>query len=336
MQLLRYLLWPFSMVYAAVVYCRNLLYDWGVFKSQDFKTPTLCVGNLSVGGTGKTPMIEYLIRHLNPDLKLAVLSRGYRRQSKGFVLGQKGSTVKDLGDEPFQIFKKFPEVQVAVDEDRIRGIQQLKKRIGPELILLDDAFQHRRVKPSHSLVLTQYTNLYTRDFYLPMGRLRDARNQVKRADGVMVTKCPKDLTLEQATQIQKELNLDAEQELFFSTLRYDTDLQGGEEPLPLRDMKDQPFALVTGIANPTPLVEHMDQLGLDYEHFRFADHHYFTENDLYRFHNFNYIICTEKDFTRLAGRVDRLFYLKVRHELLFDGQERLQACLNKWYGQRQA
>lgn len=334
MQFLRYLLWPFSMVYATVVYCRNLFYDWGVFNSQDFKTPTLCVGNLSVGGTGKTPMIEYLIRHLNPDLKLAVLSRGYRRQSKGFVLGQAGSSVKDLGDEPFQIFKKFPEVQVAVDEDRIRGIQQLKEQIGPELILLDDAFQHRRVKPSHSLVLTQHSNLYTRDFYLPMGRLRDARNQVKRADGVMVTKCPVDLSAKQAAQIEKELGLNPEQELFFSTLRYDTDLQGGDEPLPLSEMQDQPFALVTGIANPTPLVEHMDQLGLDYEHFRFADHHYFTENELYRFHNFKHIICTEKDFTRLEGRVDRLFYLKVRHELLFDGQDRLQKCLNKWYGQK--
>lgn len=332
MQLFRYLLWPFSVVYAAVVHIRNLFYDWGIFRSQSFDTPTFCIGNLSVGGTGKTPMIEYMIRLLEPHRKLAVLSRGYRRKSKGYLLSHSNSTVQDLGDEPYQVFKKFPQVKVAVDADRIRGIQKLQEDCSPELILLDDAFQHRRVQPSHSLVLTQFSNLYTRDFYLPMGRLRDARNQIKRAEGIFVTKCPADLSEEKAQAIEQELGLAPHQQLFFSTLCYDTDLQGGEEPLPLSKMKDTPFALVTGIANPAPLLEHMDRLGLNYEHFRFADHHYFTENDLFRFHNFEYILCTEKDFTRLEGRVQRLYYLKVRHELLFDGKERLQKTLFNWYG----
>lgn len=331
MQILRFLLWPISLLYALVVYVRNLLYDWGVFKSVEFSTPTLCVGNLSVGGTGKTPMIEYLIRHLDPRLKLAVLSRGYRRTTKGFLLAGEKSTVRDLGDEPYQIFKKFPNVQVAVDEDRIRGIKTLQEKRSPDMILLDDAFQHRRVKPERSLVLSQFSNLYTRDFYLPMGRLRDARNQVKRADGVIITKCPANMSKDEAQKITQELNLKKEQELFFSTLSYDEEVHGGESSFALTDLKETQFALVTGIANPQPLLEHMDRIGLNYEHFRFADHHYFTENDLYRFHNFEYILCTEKDFTRLEGRVKRLYFLRVRHELLFDGQKRLQNSLKKWF-----
>ena len=325
------MLWPISLLYALVVYVRNLLFDWGVFKSVEFSTPTLCVGNLSVGGTGKTPMIEYLIRHLDPTLNLAVLSRGYRRKTKGFLLAGEKCTVQDLGDEPFQIFKKFPRVQVAVDEDRIQGIKKLQEKISPDLILLDDAFQHRKVKPHRSLVLSQFSNLYTRDFYLPMGRLRDARNQVKRADGVIITKCPANFNKEQAQLIRDELALQKEQELFFSTLRYDSQIQGNDTSLALEDLANTQFALVTGIANPKPLLEHMDKLGLNYEHFRFADHHYFTENDLYRFHNFEYILCTEKDYTRLQGRVDRLYFLRVRHELLFDGKERLQNCLKDWF-----
>ena len=332
MQILRYLLWPISLLYALVVYVRNLLYDWGIFKSLEFSTPTLCVGNLSVGGTGKTPMIEYLIGHLDPHLKLAVLSRGYRRISKGFLMASEKSTVRDLGDEPYQIFKKFPQVQVAVDEDRIRGIKKLQDILSPDLILLDDAFQHRRVKPERSLILSQFSNLYTRDFYLPMGRLRDARNQVKRADGVIITKCPSELSRGEAEKIIQELSLKKEQELFFSMLSYDEEIQGEETSFALTELKDSQFALVTGIANPQPLLEHMDRLGLNYEHFRFADHHYFTENDLYRFHNFEYILCTEKDYTRLQGRVERLYYLRVRHKLLFDGEERLQHSLKTWFG----
>ena len=192
MQLLKMLLFPFSVLYGIVVYFRNRFYDWGVFKSKSYKTAIICVGNLSLGGTGKTPMIELLIGLLRNTHKVAVLSRGYKRKSHGFVLANVNSTVEDLGDEPYQIFSKFLDVTVAVDSDRQNGIAILERDIKPDVILLDDGFQHRKVKPGLSILLTSFTSLYSNDWYLPTGKLRDSRREAQRADFIIVTKNPVD------------------------------------------------------------------------------------------------------------------------------------------------
>jgi len=315
LRLLRYLAFPISLIYALVVHIRNLLYDRGIFASHSHATPTICVGNLSVGGTGKTPMIEYLVRMLEGH-RLALLSRGYRRKSRGFVLAEAGSSVLDLGDEPYQLHRKFPMLAVAVDGDRRRGILALQRSVDPELILLDDAFQHRRVKPTFSILLTAYDNLYVEDWYLPTGTLRDAKGEASRADLILVTKCPGDLSPGQRELVAEKLAPKAGQKLLFASLEYGDDILDGQGGgMGLVELRGRKVALVTGIASPGPLVEHLASLGIDFVHFEHGDHHHFTQRDISAFAGHGTVLCTEKDFVRLEGRVGNLYYLPVAHRL---------------------
>lgn len=318
MYLLRFMAFPLSLLYAAAVHLRNFLYDVNLFKSKSFATPTICIGNLSVGGSGKTPMVEYLIEMLKSDYRLAVLSRGYRRKSKGFVLANGQTSVEDLGDEPYQIHKKFPEVTVAVDADRRRGIAKLKKTIQPDIVLLDDAFQHRRVKAGFSLLLTPYSKLYTDDWYLPTGNLRDAKKEAKRADLIIVTKCPHKISGREREAIVKKLHPQHHQKVLFSGLAYAEKVCGNNESMDLESLKGKPMALVTGIANPRPLVEYVQDKGLEFVHLKYADHHFFSEKDLKKFKEFEVVLTTEKDYGRLKGRLDNVMYLPVRHQFLGD------------------
>src|SRR6478752_5452103 len=195
MNLLRKILFPFAVLYGFITSIRNFLYDNNLLKSYSFDLPIIAVGNLSVGGTGKTPQIEYLIRLLSPKYKVATLSRGYKRKSEGFVLADETSNAEILGDEPFQFFQKFKNIQVAVDANRKNGIEQLLSQSEkPEVILLDDAYQHRKVKAGFYILLTTYDDLFCKDFILPMGNLRESRRGAKRADVVIVTKCPSTIT----------------------------------------------------------------------------------------------------------------------------------------------
>ena len=213
MILLRKILFPFSVLYGIITSFRNFLFDIGILKSYSFSVPIIAVGNLSVGGTGKTPQIEYLIRLLSPKYKLATLSRGYKRQSKGFVLADETSNALTLGDEPYQFFTKFKNIQVAVDANRKNGIEQLlSQKVKPEIILLDDAFQHRKVKASFYILLTTYGDLFSDDWILPTGNLRESRSGAQRADLVIVTKCPVNLPLEEQNEIKNKLNLEAKQQ----------------------------------------------------------------------------------------------------------------------------
>ncbi|MDT7829637.1 tetraacyldisaccharide 4'-kinase [Pricia sp. S334] len=327
MEVLRKLLYPVSLIYALVVRIRNCLFDVGVFKSERFATPTLCIGNLSVGGTGKTPMAEFLISLLKDDMRLALLSRGYRRKSKGFVLADTTSTVGDLGDEPYQIYSKHPEIAVAVDADRRRGIRALEKKVSPDLILLDDAFQHRKVKCGFSILLTAYGNLYVNDRYLPTGSLRDSKREAKRADLIIVTKCPEQSSDSQRQRIVRELNPEVHQHVLFSYLAYGEELKGNSHNVSLDYFRGKNPTLVTGIANPEPLVAHLKGSGLRFEHLRFRDHHDFTENDLDQLRRKEYLITTEKDYVRLNGKVDNLYYLPVAHEFLGDDKNTLSTVL---------
>lgn len=313
LQLLRKIAFPISLLYALVVYVRNFLFDVGIFSSRSYKTPTICVGNLSVGGTGKTPMTEYLLRILG-DRNTAVLSRGYKRKSEGFFLANAQSSVLDLGDEPYQIHQKFPEVTVAVDANRRNGIEKLESMFDPEVIVLDDAFQHRKVKPSFSILLTTYHNLYVDDWYLPTGSLRDAKKEAKRADLIIVTKCPEGLREDERHAITARLKPKKHQNVLFASLQYNNFVtDGGKEKMPLVQLKNKQVALVTGIASPGPLVEYLKSVGLEFEHFEFGDHHHFTDKEIEQFKGYEMVLTTEKDFVRLKGRVGNLHFLEIAH-----------------------
>ncbi|WP_297691389.1 tetraacyldisaccharide 4'-kinase [uncultured Eudoraea sp.] len=327
MQLLRILAFPFSLIYAFAVYFRNLLYDTGILTSAKMSTPTICVGNLSVGGTGKTPMIEWLLNHLSGGSKLAVLSRGYKRKSKGYVLAQPTSTAEEIGDEPLQIYSKFPEVAVAVEADRVKGIEQLETSLRPDLILLDDAYQHRKVKPSFSILLTSYGQLYTKDWYLPTGNLRDSKSASKRADLIVVTKCPPDLDNECQLRIIQELNPEINQKVLFCTLEYDKSLKGEKADLSILDLKNKGVTLVTGIAYPKPLIEYLKSQEIRFDHREFSDHHYFSGKEIDFFNSRPFVLTTEKDYMRLKDKVENLYYISVRHRFLGEGKEVLKKRL---------
>ena len=323
MQLLRKILWPVSLLYGAGVYLRNLTYDLGIRSTTSFSTSTISVGNLSLGGTGKTPMIEWLIRHLGNEKNIAVLSRGYRRKTSGFLIADSNSSAADIGDEPMQIHKKFPHITMAVDANRRRGIQHLEAHIKPDLILLDDAFQHRKVQPAMSILLTTYDCLYTDDWFLPTGTLRDARNQSKRADLIVVTKCPASLSESEMKAIEKKVHSTADQEVLFCTLEYNPEILGSRYKLEIEELRNQTITLVTGIANPKPLKEFLSGQGLDIRHIQYSDHHDFSRKEIARLENEAFVITTEKDYMRGLNDLARVGYVEVRHKFLADGRERL-------------
>jgi len=320
MIILRKLLFPFAVLYGIITSIRNFLYNQGILRSYSFSIPLIAVGNLSVGGTGKTPQIEYLIRLLSKDYKVAVLSRGYKRKSEGFVLGNKNSTAEMLGDEPFQIFQKFPQVQVAVDVDRKKGIEQLLKLENkPEVILLDDAFQHRRVKAGFYVLLTAYDDLYCDDFMLPTGNLRESRNGVKRSDLVVVTKCPTALSKEEMKRIIKKLG--TTKKVFFSTIVYDDFVYNKNNSTSINEIKSKEKLLLAGIAKPALFFDYLKQPNDDV--MAFPDHHHFTENDIKNINNKaknKKIITTEKDYVRLNNHTlqSDIYYLPIKSKFLSD------------------
>jgi len=315
---LRKILFPFSIIYDLVTTIRNFFFDKGIFKSKTFDLPILAVGNLSVGGTGKSPMIEYLIRLLKEEYRLATLSRGYRRKSEGFVLADEHSTADDLGDEPMQFHEKFSDVSVAVDGDRQFGISQLQQLINPDVILLDDAFQHRKVTAGFYVLLTKYDRLYTDDLLIPAGDLRESKRGASRAHVIIVTKCPKDLTVQKQNAIIKKIAPAKTQRVFFTSISYSEKVYGFEEEIVLNTLKNKTFTLVTGIANPTPLINHLNSLGLDFEHIAYKDHHNFSKKELKQLSEKQFILTTEKDYMRLKGSLTNVCYLPIVTKFLND------------------
>lgn len=320
MNLLRKILFPFAILYGFITSIRNFLFDKGIFKSYSFDIPIIAVGNLSVGGTGKTPQIEYLIRLLSPKYKVATLSRGYKRKSEGFVLANSNSNAEILGDEPFQFYKKFNTIQVAVDANRKNGIEQLLSQTNkPEVILLDDAFQHRKVKAGFYILLTSYGDLYSDDFMLPTGNLRESRSGAKRANLVIVTKCPTTLSLEEQNKITAKLNLNPNQEIYFSYINYDDSIYSENKSIAISEIKKADKLLLAGIAKPEPFFTHLKNPNDDC--LTFSDHHHFSEKEISEIENKannKIIITTEKDFVRLKGSLskEQLFYLPIRSTFL--------------------
>jgi len=338
MNLLRKLLFPFAILYGFITSIRNFLFDKGVLKSTSFDLPVIAVGNLSVGGTGKTPQIEYLIRLLSDKYKVATLSRGYKRKSEGFVLADENSNAEILGDEPFQFYQKFPNVMVAVDANRTNGIKQLlSQNEKPEIVLLDDAYQHRKVKAGFYILLTSYGDLYADDFMLPTGNLRESRSGAERANIVVVTKCPKILTEEEQVKIKSKLKLKSTQQVFFTFIDYDLVIYGKNEEIAVSEIKSESKLLLAGIAKPKPFFDYLKNE--NDECLTFPDHHHFSDADLDTIRNKangRKIITTEKDYVRLKDSelVDQLYYLPIKssfinHQQNFDATilEYIEICI---------
>lgn len=312
------------------------MFDKKVLRSVSFNFPIICVGNLAVGGTGKTPMVEYLLTELQKrNYQVATLSRGYKRKTKGFAIANENTTALDIGDEPMQFHKKFPWVTVAVSEERLVAVPQLLyDRPGTEVIILDDAFQHRHIRAGLNILLTEHRNLYTRDLVLPAGDLRDTHSSSKRADIIIVTKCPSELSIEDKNRIIKELKPEANQVVYFSSIEY-------QQPYHLFSNErmflspETHVLLITGIASPRPLKEMMNKFFNTYDMLSYADHHIFTMSDLReikrefeKISSLNKIILTtEKDSVRLMKFENELkdipFYvLPMGNKILFGEEDK--------------
>lgn len=309
MKLLRIVLTPISWIYAAVLQLRHLMYDVGIFKSRQFNTPVICIGNLSLGGTGKTPFTIYLAQKLSAKHKVAILSRGYKRKTAGFLIINKTSSANDVGDEPLLMHNSLNGVTVAVDANRVRGIEKLIQQIKPDVILLDDAFQHRRVKAHLNILLTDYQNLYFKDSLLPAGRLRDVASRAKAAEVIVVTKCSDNVDSE---KIKSEINLKTHQAIFF-TKQVNNELRSVHDSskLPVSHLNNKKIVLFTGIAKPKYLVDFLRSQGAEVNHLNFADHHNYNLSDVKKvreiFDNFGpaekLIITTEKDAIKLTSPI---------------------------------
>ncbi len=301
---------PISLLYHIVLKIRHKLYDWRILKRLRFEKPVICVGNLSLGGTGKTPTVEYLINILRDNYRVATLSRGYGRKTKGFQMADNQSTYETIGDEPLQYFLKFPGILVAVDEDRLNGTRQLLySPNNANAILLDDAFQHRRIMAGLNILLTEYQHLYCDDFLFPAGTLRDIKSAAKRANIIVVSKSPKTLDEAEKQQIIKKLKPTKEQKVFFSYLEYAPLLPLNEKAKSVSAENADTVLAFCGIANPKPFVEELKTHHQTVDSLTFADHHAFTEDDvkhiMNRFENLGgeqkIIVTTEKDVARLTN-----------------------------------
>jgi tetraacyldisaccharide 4'-kinase len=340
----RIFLYPFALIYGAVVWLRNRLYDTGFFSSVSFSIPVISVGNLSVGGTGKTPHVEYLIRLLQYQYKVATMSRGYKRRTQGFLLADENANALRIGDEPMQYHMKYPDVAVSVAEERITGIPRLlQQQPGTEVVLLDDAYQHRSVKPGINILITDYAKPFYKDAILPYGTLRERRKAYHRADLIVMSKCPPNMNKTEADAIIQSVNPLSHQEVFFSTLRYDIPytLFSKEQV----HLKDKNVLVVCGIAKPEQLVAYVSEQSQSVHALTYADHHYFVSKDLEEiksaFDNWDkpgkIILTTEKDAARLQLHQDKLqewkvtiAVLPVQIEFLFNAGNQFDSLITQY------
>ena len=331
---------PLSWFYGLGVRFRNTLFETGFLKSKSFSIPVISVGNITVGGTGKTPHVEYLIRLLQDHSRVAVLSRGYKRKSHGFQIANESSTARTIGDEPFQMKQKFPKVIVAVDKNRVHGIEALNQKYQDiDVILLDDAFQHRYVKPGINILLVDYHRLIIYDTLLPAGRLREPLTGKNRADMVIITKCPKDLKPMEYRVITKAMDLYPYQQIFFTTLEYGelTPLFKKEAPtVNLDKLKDHNALLLTGIASPRQMKEDLTPVVSKLSMLSFPDHHAFSQKDIEQISSEfaklpspKCIITTEKDAARIIGLEglsneikENIYILPVRITFMLNQEEK--------------
>ncbi|MFV0304477.1 MAG: tetraacyldisaccharide 4'-kinase [Moheibacter sp.] len=323
----RLFLLPLSGLFWIGVSLRNLAYKLGIFKSKKFNVPVICVGNLSVGGTGKSPHVIMVADILKDQFQLAMLSRGYGRKTSGLKIANYSSKVYDIGDESLQFFNRFKNrIVVAVSESRIKGINYLLSFYKSQVILMDDGFQHRQVKPGFSILLTDFNDPYTSDYLLPAGNLREPRSGAKRSDVIIVTKCPDNFTVKQRDVIFNKINPKPNQEIYFSKIIYGSSAVGNRFTLQSEEWNDYEVLLVTGIAKSKPLVKFIQSQFKKVYHMEFPDHHNFSMSEIQKIDDkyegiktyHKIILTTEKDYMRLkdeAALIENLFYLPIEVEL---------------------
>lgn len=346
---MRWYLFPFALLYSLGVNIRNRLFDYNIYESKSFDFPVISIGNITVGGTGKTPHTEFLINWLKQKHKIATLSRGYKRKTKGFVEVETGSSVKQTGDEPLQMKRKFPDVKVAVDEKRVHGIETLmNKDDAPEIVLLDDAFQHRSVEPGINILLIDYNRPITKDYLMPVGNLREPAHNRKRANIIIVTKCPPEIQPIDFRIYYKELKVFPFQELFFTTFTYQKlkpVFNPNEKYDNIKSLKGVSVLVVTGIAHPKYLYKELDRAGAKVVKMPFKDHHQFNKADINKITN-KYlslkgnkraILTTEKDAIRLRElpvddgfRSLPLFYVPITIYFQNQGEKQFKEVISKY------
>ncbi len=308
---MKFLLSPIAIIYTLIVLVRNKLFDLRVFTSVEYDFPLIAVGNLRVGGTGKTPMIGYLLRMLHANTETAVLSRGYGRKSKGFLLANDNSSAEQIGDEPLLIKSTFPSVNVAVDEKRVRGVEKLRRlQNEPEVILLDDAMQHRSIRPGLLILLTAYNKLFLDDFPLPAGRLREPKSAANRADVIVVTKCPTSLSIEERNTLETRIKTVSNKPVFFAYESYNSlrPLTEGLKEVSLTDLSHYSVVLFSGLADPSNLLNWVRESAENVNHIEFNDHHWFSETDFERIKSVfekttsekKLVLTTQKDAIRIS------------------------------------
>lgn len=331
----RILLLPFAILFGFIIWVRNWMYDRNIIRSATFGLPVICIGNLSVGGTGKTPMVEYLIKNLKAYFRLAVLSRGYKRKTTGYALANEKTTALEIGDEPMQFHRKFPTIPVAVGEQRIEAIPQLlHDKPDTQLIILDDAFQHRAIRAGLNILLTEKDNLFTHDFYLPTGDLRDLKSSYKRADIIVVTKCNFKLSAAEKADIIAAIQPMPHQQVFFTGISYGIPQHIiNENNFKVIDEQTD-ILLIAGIANPKPLKQYLEERIRSYYMLDYSDHHVFSTDDWRdirkKFEEIEsdnkILLTTEKDAMRLLKYEQELvqlpmYVLPIEHRFLFNEGE---------------
>jgi len=337
------LLYPLSLFYGLITSFRNFLYDSEILTSTEFHLPVICVGNITVGGTGKTPHTEYIVELLKDKFNVATLSRGYKRETRDFRIATSASLVSEIGDEPLQIFQKFPEIMVTVDRNRINGINNiLQADPGKEVIILDDGFQHRRITPGFSILLSDFDRLFVRDHMLPYGNLRESKDNMRRADIILITKSPENMSPIQRRLIVKEIDKAPYQNLYFTSFTYKPPVavfdseNRDETQSDLSNFTGSGIVLITGIANPTPFKDYLSKFFGEIVHLSYPDHYNYSEKDIERISSaFNglkspvkLLFTTEKDAVRLRElpNIDEpvrsaLFYIPVGIYFLNDDKD---------------
>ncbi|HAL65273.1 MAG TPA: tetraacyldisaccharide 4'-kinase [Bacteroidales bacterium] len=346
MIIFRLLLLPFALIYGFITSIRNFLYNIGILKSYTFNIPVISVGNLCMGGTGKTPHCEFLIQNLSNKYSLAYLSRGYKRQSKGVQIIKPDDDVQKAGDEALQIKRKFSHVVVAVCRNRVEGIHKILEDFPQtQIIILDDAYQYRSIKPSFNILLSNFYHLYTKDYLLPMGRLRESRRGYKRADAIIITKTNKVFPLMLKNIIIKELKPLPHQNVFFSYFKYSGFIPAFESKSYRKNQKINKILLFTGIAEPNPLIDHLKSNNLQVEHIAYADHHAYTKDDVIKiiqsYENIlgvhKIILTTEKDLMRIKDNEELVsilssypvYYIQIEVKFHFKEEQKFLSLISK-------
>lgn len=320
MSLLRKLLFPLSLLFYIVQVFRNFLYDRKIIANYKFNIPIISIGNLSVGGTGKTPMVEYLLSKYLEKYKIAILSRGYKRKSKGFVKLNLKSEINYVGDEPFILKKYFPKSKVYVSENRVLGIESILRDFDCDLIILDDAFQHRRLSVNLNIVLTNYSRPFYNDYIMPVGNLREPRSSYKRADIIIVSKCPENLSSLDMYEIKLKIKPKKNQKLFFTKINYREKIFG-DRIEKITYLKNKENILITGIAETKNIEKYLNDKKIKFKHLKYSDHHKYSKNDLNLIKKLSTnknVLTTKKDYYKLKENVNNLFYLDIETNFLKD------------------